>query len=57
MRGAILLIVHLGLIPLLYSLYKSESDGAKIRDDLVSDISEDITQRIRELRKTTDLDI
>lgn len=57
LRGAILLIVHLGLIPLLYSLYKSESDGAKIRDDLVSDISEDITQRIRELRKTTDLDI
>lgn len=57
LRGAILLIVHLGLIPLLYSLYKSESDGAKIRDDLVSDISDDITQRIMELKKTTDLDV
>lgn len=55
LRGAILLIAHLGIIPLLNALYKSESDGTMIRTELVSDISEDITQRIKELRDSANL--
>lgn len=56
LRGALLLIVHLSLIPMLYSLYKSDSAGTNVKGDLISDISDDITERIKVLKASNDLE-
>ena len=51
LRGVILLTVHLSLIPMLSSLYKSETAGANIKTELITDIRKDMTDRMRALNK------
>lgn len=51
LRAMILLVVHLSLIPTLYSLYKSDSAGTNVKSELISDITDDITERIEALKE------
>lgn len=50
LRGILLLEVHLNLIPMLYTLYKSYSAGVDIRKDLINEITEDVEKRIEYLK-------
>ncbi|WP_300697175.1 hypothetical protein [uncultured Clostridium sp.] len=51
LRGMILLTVHLSLIPMLSSLYKSETAGVNIKAELIKDIREDMTNRMEKLNE------
>ncbi|MCH5358522.1 hypothetical protein [Limosilactobacillus reuteri] len=53
LRSIILLTVHLSLIPMLYSLYKADIAGTNVKDDLVSEISADMANRLQRLKKET----
>ena len=55
LRAMILLVVHLSLIPTLYSLYKSDSAGTNVKSELISDITDDITERIEALKEKNNL--
>lgn len=40
-------------IPMLYSLYKADIAGTNVKDDLVSEISADMANRLQRLKKET----
>lgn len=50
LRALLLLVGHLGFIPMLQSLYQLDAGNLEVKKDLIIEITEDISNRINELQ-------